>query len=102
MPQDSDGESLARVLERLDGAVGRPRDFFEAYADPSEGLVVLAGHGRPRAQELGEAAAFTDGDLVLDRGAGPISMEAWGAVAVDEVLEDVAAVEDVQQLRTAA
>jgi len=41
VPKDSDDERLLRILDRLDGAVLRPRDIPEAGADSADALVVV-------------------------------------------------------------
>jgi len=55
MPQDAEGETPRRILDRLDGAVVRMRGGAQAVTEPAETLVVMRLHRRVRRDQPAEA-----------------------------------------------
>src|SRR5829696_10456290 len=102
MPRHAEREPLGRILERFDRPVRRPGDLVQSGTDPAERLVVLARHGRASTEQTRETAPLANGDLVLGGRSRPVAVEVWRTVALREVLDDVAAAQNVEQLRTTA
>ena len=90
----------ASRLERLDGAVLRPRRLAQAVADPAEALVVMGLHRRPVAEDAGRVRlGFTV--VVVGEDAGGVLVVVV-ADDVRQVLDEIAAARHVQDLRAAA
>ena len=102
MPEDGDGEALVRVLEALERAVRGPRGLDEPLPHAADALVVARLHAVVAlTEDRGEPRAVLDVDRVLGEGAEPLAM-ALVAERLGQVLDEIAAAEDVQQLEAAA
>ena len=101
MPEDADGEALAGVLERLDGAVIGPADFPEAVPDSSVPLVVVRFHGRVLSEQTADARFRIEAHAVVGELPRPV-LVALVADLLRKVLHEIATARDVEQLGTAA
>ena len=102
MPEDADGEALPGILEPLERAVLGPRRLDEPLPHAADALVVarldavVAG-----AEDLGEPRALLHVDRVLGERAVHFAM-ALVPDRLGQVLDEVAAAGDVQELEAAA
>src|SRR5262249_38879867 len=102
MPQDADREALLGILEALERPVLRPGRLDEPVADAPDALMVarldggLAGADKPR-----EPGALLDLDRMLGEDTLHLAVPAV-AEGLRQVLDEVTAAGDVEQLEAAA
>src|SRR5437016_5637710 len=101
MPEDAEGEAPRRILDRLDGAVLGHRGHAQPLAEAPESLMVVRLDRRALAEQLPEPASRLERDVVVREDAGRV-LVLLVADDVREVLHEVAAKRDVQDLRAAA
>src|SRR4051812_46612975 len=101
VPEDADDEAAVLGLEPFDRAVVRPREGHEALAEPAGPLVVVGLDLAALAEQRGGARAGREAHLVVPEDAG-VELVLLVADDVGEVLHEVAAARDVQDLDAAA
>ncbi len=102
MPEHGYREALVGILEPFERAVLRPRGLDEALPHPADSLVVARLHAVVAlAEDLGEprAALHLDGMLGERSEHLPVPLV---PDALGQMLDEVAAAEDVEELETAA
>lgn len=100
MPEQTETERPVRILDGLDRAVVGERRHREAVSEATNPLMMMGGDPGPLRDDLGEAPP-ADSDVVPD----PLAHRASVDIAVDlvvEVLHQVAAVGDVEELEAPA
>src|SRR5206468_3951197 len=103
VPLHADQEGMARGLDRLDDAVGAPRDGAQPQAQAADRLVVDRVHGElGRAEDAREPARRLDVDQMLDRAELRMAVPDLVAEVIRDVRQEVAAERDVHQLHAAA
>ena len=101
VPLDADDEAARRILERLERPVVGPRRLHEPVADAPDRLVVVRGHVRLLAHDRGKPRARLHLDGMVRELAGNLLVHVV-ADLLGQVLDEVAATRDVQELETAA
>src|SRR5271154_7482609 len=101
MPEDSDREGLRRRPERLDGAVVRLCGHAQPVSEPAKTLMVVRLDRRRRAEHREEPLVLDDLDVVVCEDTGRL-LVLLVADDVGEVLPEITAECDVQDLRAAA
>src|SRR5262245_13151553 len=100
MPLDADDEPVRRILDAFERPVRCPGRLDETVADAAEGLVVVRGHVRGRADDLTESGSL----LHLDRVDGELPGDLLVVVVpglLGEMLDEVSPTRDVQELEPA-
>src|SRR5207237_10909420 len=101
VPQDAECEALRGVLDRLQGAVVRPRRLAQTLAHAPEALVMVRLHGCVRPDDGAEPALRIDPDPVRREDARRLAVPLVSD-HLRQVLDEVAAAGDVQELAAAA
>src|SRR5215207_7850615 len=101
MPLHPDGEAPADGLDRLDDAVLRPGRDGQLRSDSGQGLVVVTGHRRGRPEQAVQLAPGLRAHVtpMVEPRARVVDPR---VLDVREVLDEIAAEGDVQQLHAAA
>jgi hypothetical protein len=101
MPEDAESEAARRILDCLDRSVVGPCGLAESCAELAERLMVMRLHRRPVSENLSDQRFRPDTHFVVGELAGRVQMT---VVAHDlgQVLDEVAAERDVQDLAAAA
>jgi hypothetical protein len=100
MPEQAETERPVRILDGLDRAIVGERRHREAVAETTNPLMMMGGDSCPLRDDLAEAPP-ADPDVVPD----PLAHRASVDITVDlvvEVLHQVAAVGDVEELEAPA
>src|SRR5690242_19258733 len=100
VPEHAEGEAARRIFQRLDGAVVGARGLAQAVAEPAEALVVVRLDRRVVADQPAERRLRLDRDVVVGVLAR-LLLVLLVADDVRQVLDEVAAEGDIQQLRAA-
>src|SRR5262249_53360709 len=99
--ENSDCEGLARILEALERSIFGPRCLDEAVPEPPDPLVVARlDAGLTRTDQTSEPRPFLDLDGMLGEDALDLAVPAV-AKSLRQVLDQVAAPRDVEQLEAA-
>src|SRR3954453_18522585 len=101
MPEDPECEASARILERFEGAVFRPRGLLQPITQAAIALVVMALDGCMVAEDLLDTGARLELDVVV----GELTRSVFVLLVADDVremLDEIAAQRDVQDLAPAA
>ena len=101
MPEHAEREPPRRILDRLDGAVIRVSRDSQAGPEPPEALMVVRLHRRLLAEQLAEASALLQHDVVIREDPRCVLVAVVTDV-VGEVLHEIATRRDVEDLRPAA
>ena len=95
-------EALGGILDRLERSVLGVRALDETLADPADALMVARAHRLvPRPEDRLEPCPFLDVDRVLREDTERLAVP-FVPDLLREVLDEVAAAQDVQQLEAAA
>src|SRR5689334_18115321 len=102
MPEDAERETPGGVLEPLERPVLGPGGLDQAFADPPDTLVVTRLDCRlPCAEHRSQLRALLDLDRMLREHAANLAVPGV-ADGVRQVLDEVAAAHDVEELEAAA
>src|SRR2546421_1878715 len=101
MPEHAGGDPPRRILDRLQRSVLGPGRLGEALPQPAEALMVVALHRRTVAEDSLHPAAGFQLDVVIAEGARRV-LVLLVTDDVRQVLNEVAAESDVQDLAAAA
>src|SRR5215216_7579712 len=101
MPEDAESETLRRILDGLNRSVAGPCGLAKSCAEPTECLMVMRLDRCPVSENPTDQGFRPDTHLVVGELAGRVQMT---VVAHDlgQVLDEVAAERDVQDLAAAA
>src|SRR5262245_4715057 len=100
MPLHADDESLRRVFDPFERAVGRPRRFDETVAEATERLMMVRGDAHGCTDDLAELRAFLDLDRMHREFAGHLLVDVVPDF-LGQVLDEVSTTRDVQELEPA-
>src|SRR5262249_20930230 len=100
VPEDAEEEAATAVLDRLDDAVGCPRDRPEAAAEATEAPAMVGLDRRLGAEQPREPPTRVDTHVVVAE-AGRVGLVLIGAEHLGQVLDEVAAEGDVDDLAAA-
>ena len=101
MPENAEGEPPRRILDRLERSVLGPGRPGETLPQPAEALVVVALHRRAVAEDSLHSAAGFQLDVVIAEDARRV-LVLLVTDDVRQVLNEIAAESDVQDLAAAA
>ena len=101
MPENAEREPARRILDRLDGAVVSVSRDAQARPEPTKALMVVRLHRRVLAEQLAEARALLEHHVVIREHSGRVLVPVVPDV-VREVLHEIAAGRDVEDLRSTA
>src|SRR5439155_842586 len=103
VPLHADQEGVALGLDRLDDAVGAPRDRAQPLPQTADRLMVHGVHAQlGRAEDAREPARWLDAHRVLDRAELGMAVPDLLAEVIRDVGDEVAAERDVHELHAAA